>query len=177
MFCVPANSPMVFFVLDGGAGSDSMVGSAGNDYFMLGESAGGGASADTVVTGGGYDRLVIGARDAGSSVTVKDFDVNKDVIDHMALLASGWTCSKAGVDGGTLLTYKRTSNGATFSVLLEKVASTDLKLTSGAELPLIQGTDDKDVITVRGGQQLHYGRGWQGQRRTHCTWGYYRGHV
>ncbi len=140
-----------FFVLDGGAGSDSMVGSAGNDYFMLGESAGGGASADTVVTGGGYDRLVIGARDAGSSVTVKDFDVNKDVIDHMALLASGWTCSKAGVDGGTLLTYKRTSNGATFSVLLEKVASTDLKLTSGAELPLIQGTDDKDVITVRGG--------------------------
>lgn len=129
------------FLLEGGLGSDTIIGGAGNDRILLGSSDYTDTGNDSITTGGGKDTLVVNALGHGVNTTITDFDVKNDTLDDSALLTAGWAREVTTTSGktGTTVTY---SNGGT------SFALNFTNFTNAAFLPSIMAVNSND-FTVR----------------------------
>jgi Ca2+-binding RTX toxin-like protein len=134
-------------VVDGGPGTDLVVGGVQADHLMGGsghDTLVGGAGADELSGNGGADRFVyLSAIDSTSSSadTIDDFESGVDVIDLSAIQptlvdltsSDGVTTITAVTDGGTLVIH-----------VAGVVASTDIQ--TAANGPLVTGTSASEAL-------------------------------
>lgn len=160
-----------YFQLEGGLGSDTIIGGAGNDRILLGGSTYTDAGKDSITTGGGYDTLVVNALGNGVVSTITDFDASRDTLDDSALLFTGWARAVTTTAGksGTMVTYAKDSTSfslnftnftnKTFLPSVVSVSNSNFTVVSGFSGQVYGTSGAEEIDASNAGACTIYGNG------------------